>query len=128
MRAYADNSAALNSKPENLIAIRFIDDTSGEVKITIRTIAYKTFFKKIPDLGMAKRWEDNIGTVLYELRIKHEYSQEELANLSEVDRSYISEIERGLKVPSLTIISRLCETLGLKTWEFIKMAESDSTK
>lgn len=72
---------------------------------------------------MAKHWEDNLGTILYELRIKHEYSQEELANLSEVDRSYISEIERGLKIPSLAIISRLCETLGLKTWEFIKMVE-----
>lgn len=123
MRAYADNSAALNSKPENLTAIRFIDDTSGEVKITIRTIAYKTFFKKISDLGMAKFWEDNIGTILYELRIKHEYSQEELANLSDVDRSYISEIERGLKVPSIVVISKLCKILGLKTWEFIRKAE-----
>lgn len=72
---------------------------------------------------MAKSLEERIGFVLYDLRISKGYSQEELANLTEVDRSYISEIERGLKTPSIIILSKLCVVFKLKVWEFIKMAE-----
>lgn len=72
---------------------------------------------------MAKSLEEKIGFVLYDLRIQKAYSQEELANQSEVDRSYISEIERGLKTPSIAIIFRLCSALDIKPWEFIKMVE-----
>lgn len=67
--------------------------------------------------------EERIGFVLYDLRISKGFSQEELANQSEVDRSYISEIERGLKTPSVAIIFRLSAALGLKAWEFVKKAE-----
>jgi len=72
---------------------------------------------------MAKSLEEKIGLVLYDMRIKAGYSQEELANQSEVDRSYISEIERGLKTPSITIITRIATVFGLKTWELIRKAE-----
>ena len=72
---------------------------------------------------MAKSLEEKIGFVLYDLRIQKELSQEELANRSEVDRSYISEIERGLKTPSVAIVFRLCAALNIKPWEFIKMVE-----
>lgn len=72
---------------------------------------------------MAKSLEEKIGFVLYDLRIRKELSQEELANRSEVDRSYISEIERGLKTPSVAIVFRLCTALNIKPWEFIKMVE-----
>jgi transcriptional regulator with XRE-family HTH domain len=41
-------------------------------------------------------------------------SQEDLGDLAELHRTYISEIERGLKNPSLTTIARLATALKVK--------------
>ena len=41
------------------------------------------------------------GHALRELREAREYSQEDLANESDLDRTYISMLERGIKNPTL---------------------------
>lgn len=41
-------------------------------------------------------------------------SQEMLALAAEVDRTYVSQLERGIANPSLLILYRLAKTLGLE--------------
>ena len=41
-------------------------------------------------------------------------SQESLALAAEVDRTYVSQLERGIANPSLLILYRLAKTLGLE--------------
>lgn len=48
------------------------------------------------------------------------YSQEDLANIAEFDRTYISLIERGKRNLSLMNILRFAKALDLKPYELIK--------
>lgn len=48
-------------------------------------------------------------------RQKAGISQEELADLAGVDRTYVSGIERGLRNPSIEIVARFAVTLGTTT-------------
>jgi len=41
------------------------------------------------------------------------WSQEDLADKAELDRTYISDIERGRRNPSLSSIARLADALGV---------------
>ncbi|MCK5684092.1 helix-turn-helix transcriptional regulator [bacterium] len=51
------------------------------------------------------------------------YSQEKLAELSCVHRTYISQIERALKSPTLETIFKICNALNIKPSQFIKDIE-----
>lgn len=53
------------------------------------------------------------GKNLKELRIKRGLSQEELAELANVHRTYISFLERGLRNPSLLKIEKLANVLDV---------------
>jgi transcriptional regulator with XRE-family HTH domain len=55
----------------------------------------------------------HFGLRIRELRGKLGYSQEELAHLSGLDRSYVSEVERGVRNISLVNIGRLADALGV---------------
>lgn len=61
--------------------------------------------------------------VLRESRQAAGLTQEALAELSDLDRSYISEIERCLKVPSLTTVWRLAQALNLPLGELMTRVE-----
>lgn len=41
-------------------------------------------------------------------------SQEELAGAAKLDRSYVSQLERGIKSPTLTILGKLADGLGVQ--------------
>ena len=60
------------------------------------------------------------GLVLKELRLEKGLSQESLANQSDIDRTYISDIEKGERNISLKIIERLAETLQISLSELFK--------
>ena len=51
------------------------------------------------------------GGAIYQFRIEKNLSQEELSLRSEVDRSYLSQLERGDKEPCLGTIFRLSKAL-----------------
>jgi transcriptional regulator with XRE-family HTH domain len=57
------------------------------------------------------------------LREKSKVSQETLGNETELSRTYIGELERALKEPSLLTIFRICEVLGIKPSEFVAQIE-----
>jgi transcriptional regulator with XRE-family HTH domain len=57
--------------------------------------------------------EQAFGIVLRDLRRRRWLSQEALAQASELDRTFISLLERGLRQPSLTTILQLAGPLGV---------------
>ena len=50
-------------------------------------------------------------------------SQEKLAELANIHRTYISQIERGLKSPTLEVIFSICNALLVKPSDVIKGIE-----
>lgn len=59
------------------------------------------------------------GQRVRELRNERDWSQEELADEAELDRTYIGGIERGERNLALRNIQRLAETFGLTIAELM---------
>ncbi len=72
------------------------------------------------DVGLERLF----GRILRELRTGRGLSQEELGFESNYHRTYISQLERGQKNPSLKAIFRLAEALGITPSEMIRRIES----
>ena len=70
--------------------------------------------------------ELNFGVALKECRERAHMSQEELAFASQLDRTYVSMLERNLKAPTLTTLNRICAALNIKTSLLLSLAESGS--
>jgi len=60
------------------------------------------------------------GTLVKKRRGELGLSQEDLAGLADLDRTYISGIERGVRNPTLTVLARLSEALDQKLAEMLK--------
>lgn len=54
-----------------------------------------------------------VGRNLRRYRLAKGISQEELAHLCELDRTYVSGIERGVRNPTVTVLERLAGVLGI---------------
>lgn len=67
-----------------------------------------------------------IGAVLRQARKNAHLTQEELAFRAELDRGYISSLERDLKSPTLTTFFRICRALEQKAEEIIKQMENET--
>jgi len=63
------------------------------------------------------------GKVLKRERHLKGFSQEKLALICELDRTYISLLERGKRQPSLTTILEVSAILGIPASELIKLTE-----
>ena len=63
------------------------------------------------------------GRALRHFRTELGLSQEQLAQEAELDRSYVSGIERGERNPSLANILKLTDVLGIKLSELARAAE-----
>ncbi|MDE2339147.1 MAG: helix-turn-helix transcriptional regulator [Gammaproteobacteria bacterium] len=53
------------------------------------------------------------GQVLREERLRQSVSQEQLALYADVDRTFVSQIERGIRQPTLTTLFKLSRVLKL---------------
>lgn len=53
------------------------------------------------------------------LRRQHSYSQEDLAYVSDIDRTYLSRIEQGRANPSLRVIYRVAVALQVTVDELL---------
>lgn len=71
--------------------------------------------------------EFSFAKVLKSLRIKNKLNQEELAFRSNLDRTYISMLERGIHQPTLTTIFALAKALDIKPSDMIKLVEFEYT-
>jgi transcriptional regulator with XRE-family HTH domain len=61
---------------------------------------------------MHERLKSKVGNGLRAKREELGLSQEKLAELAGVDRTYVSILERGLKSPTLETLERICAALG----------------
>jgi|SRR5690554_1121940 len=66
---------------------------------------------------------DYFGQVLKECRLKAGLSQEELALESGLDRTYISMLERGVKIPTLSTLVKLSKALSVTPVQFLVRAQ-----
>ena len=67
-------------------------------------------------------WRVIVGNNIRKLRIDAGLTQEELAFESHIDLTYLGGIERGRRNPSLLVLVRISESLGVK---LIKLIEID---
>ncbi len=63
------------------------------------------------------------GKNVKKYRIKYNLSQEKLAELTGLHRTYISDIERGLRSISLNNIEKLSKALNIKTYKLFIFEE-----
>jgi transcriptional regulator with XRE-family HTH domain len=61
-----------------------------------------------------------LGQTIRALRKKHQLSQEELAAKAHMDMTSISEIESGLRNPSLKTLQKLSQALGVSLADLFK--------
>lgn len=72
---------------------------------------------------MAKVQRD-LAMNLKRIRKEAGYSQEELSFAAEVDRTYVSQIERAVGNPSVRVIVKLSECLGLDISDLLEPVRS----
>ncbi len=65
----------------------------------------------------------SFAEVLREVRQEKGLSQEALADLAGLHRNYVSEVERGLKSPSLRTLDQLAHALDVPAWALLKRTE-----
>ena len=68
-----------------------------------------------------------IGNRIRQFRIKKGFSQEKLAELSDLNMSYIGQVERGEKNPSVDIVYSIASALDVDLSDLFKNLSSKSS-
>lgn len=66
-----------------------------------------------------------LAHVLKSQRGQKALSQEELGSRANLHRTYISQLERGLKSPTLDSLSLICGVLGIEVSELLHLVERE---
>lgn len=72
---------------------------------------------------MPEHLEKFFGVILKELRTEKGLSQESLAYDSDLDRTFISLIERGERQPTISTLFKLAKSLNISPSDIIKKLE-----
>lgn len=67
--------------------------------------------------------EKEIAARIVALRKEQKLTQEDLAGMADLDRSYLSEIENGHKNLSLRTLEKIAKALNVKMSDLLKEAE-----
>lgn len=70
----------------------------------------------------------SFGGLISKRRKRLSISQEELASRADLDRTYISGLERGVRNPSLTAIVKVATGLGITTEKLVKGLEARASQ
>lgn len=73
--------------------------------------------EKAADIGLI------FGEVLRRHRSEKNISQEELAFLSGVDRTFVSRLERGIRQPTITTVIGIGQALGVPAADLVRETE-----
>ena len=65
-----------------------------------------------------------LGDELRKAREAAGFTQERLAFEAELDRTYISQLENNKKSPTLDVLFRICQSLGIEASELIARVEA----
>ena len=63
---------------------------------------------------------ERVGRNIQRLRQRKELSQEELAHRASVHQTYLSGVEGGKRNPSIMVLGRIAEALGVDIEEFFR--------
>jgi len=66
-----------------------------------------------------KTLNQSISQTLIKYRHLSQLSQEELADMADIHRTYVSQIERGLKMPTLAILFKIAKALKVNPSDLI---------
>lgn len=69
----------------------------------------------------------NFGKAIRQIRLEKHISQEELADMCGLHRTYLSDVELGKRNISLENIEKLANSLGLSVAELFQVVESKSS-
>ena len=61
-----------------------------------------------------------LGSNIRRLRTERGLSQEAFADLANIHRTYVSDIERGARNPTITIVQRLGDALGVEAADLLR--------
>ncbi|MFH0979522.1 MAG: helix-turn-helix transcriptional regulator [Candidatus Roizmanbacteria bacterium] len=63
---------------------------------------------------------NRLGRCLFKIREKKHLSQENVALICDVDRTYISRIEKGRANPTIKTLQKIANALRIKLWKLLK--------
>ena len=61
-----------------------------------------------------------LGSNIRRLRTERGLTQEAFADLANIHRTYVSDIERGARNPTITIVQRLGDALGVEAADLLR--------
>lgn len=63
-------------------------------------------------------------------RLRHErgLSQEELAHRADIDRTYVSSLERSVYAAGIDVVDRIARVLGVEASDMLRRPDARSTK
>jgi transcriptional regulator with XRE-family HTH domain len=77
---------------------------------------------------MAEQIDKAIAIVLKQLREQKKLSQEQLSFQADLHRTYISQLERGVKSITLKTLLKITTALNIDIVDFIKMVKDETQK
>ena len=63
---------------------------------------------------------NKIGQKIKEIRNNKNLSQEKLANIADIDRTYLPDIEKGNRKISIQILNKITNALEIRLYDFFK--------
>lgn len=66
-----------------------------------------------------------LGRTIGRLRQNLGLSQEELANRAGIHRTYVSQLERGIKSPTLAVLIKIAKALDTKPSKIVRVVENE---
>lgn len=66
-----------------------------------------------------------LGQKLRQARLDKGYTQQSLSEKADIGEVYLSEIERGLKMPSMNLFIKLITALDMQLWSWSNYAIKD---
>lgn len=73
-------------------------------------------------LGRVTDWRSTVGTNVRRARQRKGMTQEQLALEAKIDLTYAGGIERGKRNPSVLVLARVAEALGVEPADLLKRA------
>ncbi len=89
--------------------------------VTAKTLGYAHRERSAEEKKRELLSAQNFGRQLRHLRVDLGRTQQDLALSAGVDRAYLSEIERGVKSPTLRTLRALARALGLRVAVMLEM-------
>lgn len=108
LRALEDRNLFLSGKLEGYYGIRWTDDLDLEAETVYQE--GETVKKLPPAPNIA------VGEAVLSARAKKSYTQKQLAEMTGIDQSDISKIERGVANPSISTLNKIAVALGMQLY------------